>query len=239
LLDGSTGQLRSWFHTERWHPAAFRRAGNELVGVENGDVVVRHLESLLARNDKVPEPSRKEVPGLFLQAELVAELVANKSTYHLDLGRKRPEDFSKLLLSGTQPPTPTVDLTLKVKNAGKRDLKISSQSERFELHLVGDGAINLPSGFGQWIFIPDTKPPCSLAAGESRSLPITSLQHEEYGNRSLNRAYWVAPGEYTVFVTYHAGVLASSEREKGARRDSGSVTVPCAPIKLTVQDAKK
>jgi hypothetical protein len=239
LLDGTTGQPCSWSRVEGWSLVAFCNSGKELTGVD-GDAVVRlSLADVLAGGDKIPEPSHKKVQSVILESELAAELVADKNTYDLDLGRKSAEEFSKLILGATKPPTPIVNLTLKVKNTGKKEIKFSTQSEHIELHLVGDGAINLPSGFGQWIVLPDTKPPCSLAAGETRSIHLTSLQYEESGNRSLNRAYWLVPGDYTIFVTYNAFAFLPAEREKKGARESGSVAVRCPPIKLTVRESKK
>ena len=233
MLDGSNAKVRSWFRSEDWGPVAFRDDGQELVGLERGSVVARAVSALLASSAKAPPTRRTEPEGVPLEVEVVA----NQDQYVLDLEGQKAEAYSKrLFVEGRKEPPapPEVDLVLKVRNTGKRQLTISPDFERVALYLVGDAAINLPdldNPFG--IGLLREPEPVPLAAGETRKVSIDSLKS------FIGSSWWLTPGEYSIRASYHVKISPAPLGVKPDKDGFGYVTVRAAPIKVTVREAKK
>jgi len=93
--------------------------------------------SLPARADVDPEPPQKK--------GIMVRLVAKKSTYKLDLGGKKKEDFVADARAGTAAP-PSVDLELVITNYTNETIRIrtTGSTNRMTLKLEGDWAIDAP-----------------------------------------------------------------------------------------------
>ena len=121
-----------------------------------------------------------------------------------------------------------MDLTLKVRNTSKTDLNVYPPEGILQFSLIGDGAIHVPGEVGCIPLKAKT-----LAPGKSWERRITVL------NDSSGEIYWMAPGEYTLHARYPVMISPAPPGVQADTKGFGSVTIPTAPIKLTVREPKK
>jgi hypothetical protein len=172
-------------------------------------------------------------------APIQAVLKANKTTYKLDLGGKTADELRKQLQNADDPqqypPAPEVDLVLKLKNTGSKDVQvwIGGDATRLMLELKGKGAVN--TEIKRLAFTMEFRVPQSitLAPGKSHRIEIKKLA---YGMRDRShRSYWLQPGEYELTASYQTAVSPAPKGAEDAGEGFGRVRVTSAPIKLKVK----
>ncbi len=187
-----------------------------------------------ATAEKPKETAKSDPPG----AAVEARLVSAKDTYTLDLGGLSAEDYRKQLKQaekgGANPPIPKVELTLELVNTSDKDVQVryGGTANVYMLDLKGDGAVSVAFGRrAQPLFVLASKT-VTLAPGKSEKIKIESLA---FGRRNLtNAAYWTAPGEYTLAISYQTTVNPAPKDAKDAGNGFGAVTLTSAPIKIKV-----
>jgi len=154
-----------------------------------------------------------ETPGVELR------LVVKKGQYVLDLGGKSEKDLAG---DHQSPPIvpPQVDLVLEFHNSGKKPVKIwigGDPTCRLTLDLKGAGARTIkilgpPIGAN----IPPIPPrEESIEPGKLYRLPLKSLAVlDRY--RSGQASYWTKHGEYTLKVSYHTALSPTPKGSKEA-----------------------
>ncbi len=129
------------------------------------------------------------------------------------------------------PTYPRVNLVCVLRNLGSEPLTLPPETQLFDLHLFGNGAINLPPP-GQTITLFDgpseTPGPVRLYPGESYRFPVTRLK------AFVADRYWLVPGEYTLYASCRLTVSPAPKGADISYDGSGWVTVRCAPLKLKV-----
>jgi hypothetical protein len=169
---------------------------------------------------------------------LELRLQAKTAKYTLDLGGLKGDEFRKMLKeakkTGKVPPPPAVDLTLELRNTGKKDLVIHVEGDAntVTLHLKGPGAVSAEPllAFTADFRVPKT---ITLPAGKRFAFPaIKSLSHGFRG-QSL-KSYWTEAGDYTLSASYTTAVSPAPKGAKKAEEGFGQVTVTSAPVKIKV-----
>ncbi len=147
-----------------------------------------------------PVAAKPEGKGL-----LTATLVANKEAYTLDPAQSGPafrKQLADLSTSGNMaPPTPAVDLTLRLTNTGNKDLTIpiGGDATQIDLKLAGPGAVTVHNNVMMSMIFRMGKP-VTIAPGKDYELKISSLS---FGKRNMSEAaYWTEPGDYTLTATF-------------------------------------
>lgn len=169
---------------------------------------------------------------------LELKVIAKKDTITLDTDGKSSKEYKPMLEDiaakikkgerAPQPPRPpAVELTLQIKNTGKKDVTIHVQGDAnvFTLDVKGPGVVTLQP---QLAFTTDFRlpRPITLEAGKSHEITVKALSD---GFRGASRwIYWTEPGEYTIGATYQ---LATSDGGKGA-------LLKAEPIKVKVEEKK-
>jgi hypothetical protein len=183
-----------------------------------------------------PTKARSEPAG----AAVEARLSADRDSYTLDLNGLSAEDYKKQLKGsekgGPNPPIPKVNLTLELVNTSGKEvqLRYGGTMNVYTLELKGPGAETVAFGGRaepKFILAPKT---VTLAPGQSVKVKIDSLA---FGRRNLTHAaFWTAPGDYTLAISYQAMLNPAPEGAKDAGNGFGNVTLTSAPIKLKVTE---
>jgi hypothetical protein len=194
------------------------------------------LAFLVAAAPLVRADEKKDEPKANLT--VTATLVAKTTTYKLDLGGKTADDFKKELKdaekSGKVPVTPTVEMTLELKNTGDKDVQVwvSGDPVVVMLDLKGPGAVSIkPQLAFTTIFIGPKA--VTIAPGKTHAISVTSLK---YGFRNASHmAYWTEPGEYTLMASLRTGISPVPKGSKETRDGFGEVTLTAEPVKIKVE----
>ena len=149
-----------------------------------------------AADEDDPEPPVK--------TGLVTRLVAKKSTYSLDFGGKKKEDYLTAAKAGTLE-SPKVDLELVIANYTKETIRIRSTggTNRLMLKLEGDGAVSAT------VMVDAVRPPTQysvLEPKEKLTIPIqqlSSLARVLKSQTTETRLYWTEPGDYKLSASLY------------------------------------
>jgi hypothetical protein len=171
------------------------------------------------------------------KSPVTAKMVANKTTFELDLGGMTPDQYKEALKNPDPrklPPLPKVDMALELTNTSDKDVQvwIGGTPVKMMLDLKGPGAIKVtPRQFFPAIFI--MPKPVTLAPGKSHLLPMATLS---FGHRGLeHRAYWTGPGEYSLQASLITGLNPPPKGVQPDRMGFGKTTITSEPIKIKVQ----
>jgi RNA polymerase sigma factor (sigma-70 family) len=185
---------------------------------------------------KTPARGKTVPPGVPLQLTVKVK----KGKYKLDLGGLSAKDFRKLVESRAKapagqaaPPPPAVDLELELKNTSDQKLQLFTSGDLVQvwLDLKGPDVLAGPSGGAMTMELRPGKAE-ALAPGKSVSFHVTRLS---YGLRGLShRAYWLAPGEYTLTASVRTAVFPPPEGSAKSEMGFGAVTITAPPVTLQV-----
>jgi hypothetical protein len=172
------------------------------------------------------------------EGPVIARLVAQKTTYQLDLNGKTPADYRKELKEGEEsgklPPCPAVELSLELMNVSGHEVQvwISGTPVQVQLDLKGPGALNLKPriAFPRIFILPK---PVTLKPGEKHVLPLPSLAHGFRGQ--AERAFWTEPGEYSLGATFQTAINPAPKDVPPDPQGFGRVSLVAEPIKLKVE----
>jgi uncharacterized protein (TIGR03067 family) len=197
-------------------------------------VLKREAESKKDKAEKVP---------------LELRLVVYKDAYPLDLGGQTAEEFRKQIdaadKTGHFPTPPSVDLVLRLKNTGDKELQIlafGSDGTAVQIKLDGPGAVRKRTmqAFYRRVAIPKW---IKLAPGKEVSYPIQKLADyaETFGSLTIHQSYWTATGEYTLSASFKTAVKPAPAGADETRPAFPYVTLNSNSIKLKVSEpqAKK
>lgn len=131
---------------------------------------------------------------------------------------------------GRPPAPPRVNLELKLRNRGQRELRILVGAEQSELSLslAGPGVLIVPAkdALNAAFLMPRT---VRLAPGQATSLPIEQLV---LGKReSIQYAYWTEPGEYVLSIRYRAVVALNGADARQIAQENATVKIQVAAAK--------
>lgn len=149
------------------------------------------LVALPALAEDDPEPPVKK--------GIAVRLVAKKSTYNLDFGGMKKDDYVTAARNGTAPAV-SVDLEFVITNHTKGNvrIRIGSATSRLALELTGAGAVEGASA-GVPAKVKLTYQ--ILKPGQKVSIPITALAGAPPGKvkaKGERNHYWTEPGDYTL-----------------------------------------
>jgi hypothetical protein len=227
FLDTATGKERAWLQRADGQ-VDFLSGGNYLACYGNKSVIFRETAGVFARAAKAPEPPSMSPPGVSLEAELVTRTAA----YLLNLDGDTPADFSNRIHFGEERPDPArVDLILKLRNTGKKSLKLRPVGDQPTLYLIGPGAINYPEGLRPTAFALE-KRLRTLAPGETSSFRIVELQDGV-------TSFWLLPGEYRIAGYYTVAVSPAPQGADDVGDGFGYATLRVGPIKVQVEAGRK
>jgi hypothetical protein len=182
--------------------------------------------------------ARADEPKKADDGPVTAKLVAKTTTYTLDLGDKKADEFKQTLKDaekgGKWPKPPEVSLSLELTNTTNKDVTVwvGGDATRLELDLKGPGAVSIAPN------VPMTREfrgpkPVTIEAGKSTSIEIKSLS---YGMRNGSKsAYWTEPGDYTLGASFTTGVSPAPKGSADAGDGFGKVTLTAEPIKIKVE----
>ena len=182
--------------------------------------------------------ARADEPKKADDGPVTAKLVAKTTTYKLDLGEMKADDFKKMLKDaekgGKWPKPPDVDLSLELTNTSDKEVMvwIAGDATRLDLDLKGPGAVSIAPN------VPMTREfrapvATTLAPGKTASMDIKSLS---FGVRNKSKfAYWAEPGEYTLGATFTTAVSPAPKDAKDVQDGFGKVVLTAEPIKLKVE----
>jgi hypothetical protein len=126
--------------------------------------------------------------------------------FALDLKGKTAAQFRQEIKKADPLPQPAlVNLTLEIRNASDREVKIyvGGEGSELDIRLNGPGVVTTPAPANFKVDFLDQKT-ITREPGQSYFLPITRLV---YGSRAnLQAAYWTEPGEYTLNLRYQVAV---------------------------------
>jgi len=169
-----------------------------------------------------------------------ARLIANKTTYKLDLGGKTAAEmkqlFKRAAKDGTDlPRPPAVDLVLEIVNTSEKAVRIWQSGDPVVLRLVvkGPDAVHLRENraFTLEFRLPV---PTTLEPGKSLRFPIQSLS---FGFRGMaEQAQWLQPGDYTIEAHFETALNPAPKGSKLAEDGFGRVTLRSAPVKVKVTE---
>ena len=162
--------------------------------------------------------------------------------FTLDTGGLTPAEYKQKIedspkpRGGRPPATPTVDLTLEIKNTSDKAVMVWSGGDSvvIELELKGKGAVtaNPMLAFTREFRLPTA---VEIAPGKSLSIPVKSLTS---GFRGASKfTYWTAPGDYELVATFKTGMTPPPKDAK-ENDGFGEVTLTSSPLKLTVEEKK-
>jgi hypothetical protein len=155
---------------------------------------------LPAQSGDDPEPAPRK--------GLVTRLVAKKSTYKLDFGGKKKDDYVNDAKNGTAE-APKVELELVITNYTKENVRIrtASLANRLTLTLKGDGAVS-SSVSTEFVKVPVQY--AILEPKKKLSIPIDRLVTTERmgkGGGAGKRHYWTEPGEYKLSASLYTLIM--------------------------------
>jgi hypothetical protein len=169
-----------------------------------------------------------------------AVLVAKKSTYTLDLGDKTAKEYRRKIEADAArdafPNPPVVDLVLELRNTSDKEVKVQvgGTLNTLMLKLSGPGALEFALRnriTPKFVIAPRT---VMLAPG--KSVTAMTIKTLSYGYRGIgNRAYWTAPGEYTLKASYQTAISPPPQGTKADPKGFAPVTVTGAPVKIKVE----
>jgi hypothetical protein len=182
--------------------------------------------------------ARADEPKKADDGPVTAKLVANKTSYTLDLGDTKPDDYKKMLKDaengGKWPKAPAVDVSLELTNNTDKELTVwvGGDATSLDLDLKGPGAVSIaPKVFFTREF--RGPKPVTLEAGKSTNMPIASLS---YGFRNASKfAYWTEAGDYTLGATFTTAVSPAPKGSDDAGNGFGKVKLTAEPIKIKVE----
>jgi|SRR5579884_747796 len=178
---------------------------------------------------------KKEQPA---NLPIKAKLVANKTTYKLDLGGTSAEEFKKAVEAADKagkplPPAPAVDLAIELTNVGNGEVKVwvGGDGATLMMAMGGPGALGAVyrGPMTQEFRVPRT---VTLAPGKSVTIPLKDLS---MGPRGTWRLYWTAPGEYELGASYDTAISPAPPGSKDAGDGFGRVILSAGPVKLKVE----
>ncbi|HVS37922.1 MAG TPA: hypothetical protein VMS17_20350 [Gemmataceae bacterium] len=183
-----------------------------------------------AADEPKPDKGKTDPPGVPLQATLTS----NQASYELNLGGKTADDVRKMIDAGAYPDAPAVDLSLELKNISNSPLQIrmGGTTNVIDLDLQGPDALSVELKgriTNKLIIAPKT---ITLEPGKSQTVPITSLA---FGFKGSHRAYWLAPGKYTLTASYKTTVSPAPAGAESADEGYGAVTIISAPLTVAVK----
>jgi hypothetical protein len=172
---------------------------------------VRNVAPALAEHKSTPMAFKAEDPARI---------------YSLDLANKTAAQFRQAIETGKQPvpEPPQVNLSLELRNATDRELKIQvgGEGSELKLDLVGPGVVTAPGDFQADFLRPRT---ITLKPGQSHHLDIRRLVYGSRGNTWA--AYWTEPGDYTLKLRYKVAVSQN--------REARFVRLQSPPVHVQVQ----
>jgi hypothetical protein len=176
------------------------------------------------------EEPRKQDPST--PRGLEVNLVAKQTTYTNLVDKKLLEGAKR----GSYPPAPEVDLAFELRNISDMPMhfRIGGDQQRLDLSLNGPGAV---SADVISIITLERRPGRieQVLPGKTFVLPIKRLA---YGHRGEgHRAYWTAPGDYTLGATFKMEVGWRNDKEELLKLHP--FILKAEPIKLTVKEADK
>jgi hypothetical protein len=187
--------------------------------------------AIVHAEDKKENPMAPELP-------IQATLVAKTTTYKLDLGDMKAEEFKRLLKeaeeNGKAPPPPAIEMKLELKNTSDKDVDvwISGTPVAIDLELKGPGAVTIkPRLLRPAIFI--NPKPVTIAAGKTYSIPVTSLKSGSHGD--TNWAYWTETGDYTLSASFKTAISPAPKDVKDVKDGFGVVSITTEPIKIKIE----
>jgi hypothetical protein len=175
--------------------------------------------------DVDPEPPGKK--------GVVARLVAKKSTYTLDFGGLKKDEYVAAAKNGTAAAVP-VELEFVITNHTKGDVRVrlGGAASRIVLELKGNGVIEASSAN------PTVRPKLSyqiLKPGQKLTVPITALASAPPGKAKAKverNHYWTEPGEYTLGASLTT--LVGLDFGTNAQTNQ-TMTLTARPITLKVE----
>jgi hypothetical protein len=179
--------LSVWFRVQE---SLDQRSANPIVVALGSAETVRNVAPAMV--DLKPTP-------MAFKAEDIARI------YSLDLGKKTAAEFRQAIETAKAPvpEPPQVNLSLELRNATDRQLKIhvGGEGSELKLDLVGPGVVTAPGNFQADFLTPKT---ISLKPGQIHHLDIRRLVYGSRGNTWA--AYWTKPGDYMLKLRYKVGV---------------------------------
>jgi len=180
----------------------------------------------------------KEADGKALPVEAV--LVAKKSTYTLDLGDKTAKEYRRKIEADAArdayPDPPAVDIVLELRNTSTKEIKVQVGGTHNTLMLKLSGPGALEYALRNRITPKFVKAPQTVKLAPGKSVAALVIKSLSYGYRgSGNRAFWTAPGEYTLKASYKTAISPPPQGAKGDLQGFVPVTVTSAPLKIKVE----
>jgi hypothetical protein len=155
--------------------------------------------------DQLLHSREKEVDGEPPFVPLEVEFSSRRNSYPLALGGNASAEFARKAATG-DPSSPLVDLALVFRNKGDDKLTFFLPGKHeLDFYLVGQGAMNYPERECQTGY--QRSDEVILAPRETFTIPINSLDSGYF-----QRAYWLLPGEYTLYVR---GILSARQNQPG------------------------
>jgi hypothetical protein len=167
-------------------------------------------------------------------------LIANKTSYKLDLGGKTAAEFKELLAKagksgGILPTPPAVDLQFEVVNTSDKAIQIWHKGDpvRLVLDVTGPDAMRVHSNRPMTLEF-RLPVPMTLEPGKSLQIPITSLT---FGHRGVSEmAYWMKAGEYSIVANFHTAISPAPKGSKPAEQGFGTLVLKSAEVKVKVTE---
>jgi RNA polymerase sigma factor (sigma-70 family) len=178
---------------------------------------------------------------------LTAQVVGARDFYTLDLGGLLAEEFRKRLGYGPQrpgvgggalPPSPEVGLRLEMTNTGKEEVRIRvrGDSNKLTIDLKGPGAVY--ASLTGMVVAPIRREPEILVVAPGQTVVVADTATLAFPKPDVgSQAYWTAPGEYRLTVSYLVDLSPAPDKAPYAGGGFGQVTVHSAPITLKVVEA--
>jgi hypothetical protein len=179
--------------------------------------------------------------------KLATRLVGARDFYTLDLDGLSAEEFRKRLAYGPRRPgvggeelplSPEVGLRLELTNTAKEEVRVRvrGESNKLTIDLKGPGAVYAPLTGIAGSPIHRVQEILVVAPGQTVEVAeIPTLAFPKPGVGS--QAYWTAPGEYRLTLSYVVDLSPAPEGTTDAGNGFGKVTVHSAPITLKVVEA--
>jgi hypothetical protein len=194
--------------------------------------------------DRDDNLGRTEPAGVAMEARLTGA----RDFYTLDLGGQSADEFRKRLAYAPRrpgiggaalPPSPEVDLRLEVTNTGREEVRIRIRGDAnlLTLDLNGPGAVYAP--LSALAVQPIRRPAEVVVVVPGQTVVVAEVPTLAFPKPDVgSQAYWTAPGEYRLGVSYLLDVSPAPEGAPDGGDGFGQVTVHSALITLKVVEAK-